>query len=267
MQRLTKALRNYFGFSHREMRGFLLLASLLSLALAAPVLYEALLPTPVALQLTDQQKLNQLAAQLDELDTIRHERQSFAAEEGLLPSRLFYFNPNTLDAAGWQKLGLPKYIGERIVKYRSKGGQFRQKSDLRKIYGFPGTLYATLEPYIQLPSEAAPFSGNRYPDRYPEYPERKPYERPVGPVAFDLNTVDTITLQRLRGIGPSLARRIVKYRDGLGGFHRNEQVWEIYGIDSVAANEVLRYAQPILPESVQKIRINLATAEELDRHR
>jgi hypothetical protein len=48
---------------------------------------------------------------------------------------LFPFDPNILDASGWEKLGIrPKTIGI-IQNYLSKGGRFRRASDLEKIYG------------------------------------------------------------------------------------------------------------------------------------
>jgi len=50
---------------------------------------------------------------------------------------------------------------------------------------------------------------------------------------IDLNRADTLDLQRLRGIGPSFARRITGYRARLGGFVSVDQILEVYGMDSV----------------------------------
>ena len=51
---------------------------------------------------------------------------------------LFDFDPNTLSAEGWKRLGLrDKTIGT-IQNYLSKGGKFRKPEDVSKIYGlFP----------------------------------------------------------------------------------------------------------------------------------
>ncbi|EFR34982.1 hypothetical protein HMPREF9294_0527 [Porphyromonas asaccharolytica PR426713P-I] len=48
---------------------------------------------------------------------------------------------------------------------------------------------------------------------------------------IDLNSADTLTLQQVPGIGPSFARRIVKYRDQLGGYYTVLQLQEIYGME------------------------------------
>ena len=49
------------------------------------------------------------------------------------------------------------------------------------------------------------------------------------PLTVELNSADTTTLTLLHGIGPAFARRIVRYRDRLGGFVATEQLLEVYG--------------------------------------
>lgn len=53
---------------------------------------------------------------------------------------------------------------------------------------------------------------------------------PVG-TTVELNTADTSLLKKVPGIGSSFARRIVKYRNLLGGFYTVAQLGEVYGID------------------------------------
>ncbi|MDB5240573.1 MAG: transporter, partial [Spirosoma sp.] len=81
---------------------------------------------------------------------------------------------------------------------------------------------------------------------------------------FDINTADTSQLIALKGIGSTLAARIVKYRDGLGGFITPEQFRDVYGLDSVALAELEKFGQ--IRSAPRKIPVNTASAEELDRH-
>ncbi len=48
---------------------------------------------------------------------------------------------------------------------------------------------------------------------------------------IDINSADTTELMMIRGIGPVLSRRILKYRDILGGYYTVSQLLEVYGID------------------------------------
>ena len=175
---------------------------------------------------------------------------------------------------GVQTCALPIWID----KYRSKGGQFRKKEDLLRIYDFPSDLYDQLEPYIQLKGETGRGgekgpSGNRFADNSAgdkpggASPGANRYEKPayVKPVIqpFDINTADTAQLIALKGIGSGRARQIVKFRDALGGFANTEQFAEIFNIDSLSLSELQQYAR--IKTEVRKVLVNTATAEELDR--
>jgi competence ComEA-like helix-hairpin-helix protein len=47
-------------------------------------------------------------------------------------------------------------------------------------------------------------------------------------------------LRNVYGIGVKLASRVVKFRDALGGFVREEQLYEVYGLDSSVVERALR---------------------------
>ncbi len=84
-------------------------------------------------------------------------------------------------------------------------------------------------------------------------------------LVLELNAADSLDLQQLRGIGPSFSRRIVKYRQMLGGYARKEQLLEVYGMDSA------RYAMisdhlVVDTARLHKINLNTATIKELMRH-
>ncbi len=68
--------------------------------------------------------------------------------------------------------------------------------------------------------------------RYPGPPKRQEYIPKLRPGAtIDLNSADTLLLQRVPGIGASFARRIYKYRMQLGGYYCVEQLQEVFGMD------------------------------------
>lgn len=48
------------------------------------------------------------------------------------PVQRFYFDPNTISAADWMRLGIKEKAALRICKYREKGGKFRSAADLEK---------------------------------------------------------------------------------------------------------------------------------------
>ena len=50
--------------------------------------------------------------------------------------------------------------------------------------------------------------------------------------AIDINTADSAAWVALNGIGPGFAKRIITYREKLGGFYQVDQLKEVYGLDS-----------------------------------
>ena len=46
--------------------------------------------------------------------------------------KLFPFDPNTLDSAGFVLLGIKPHIASNILKYRKKGGHFKVHADMGK---------------------------------------------------------------------------------------------------------------------------------------
>jgi competence ComEA-like helix-hairpin-helix protein len=89
--------------------------------------------------------------------------------------------------------------------------------------------------------------------------------KPVIRFTIELNATDTLELQRLRGIGPGYARRIIRYRDRLGGYLTREQLKEIDGIDSAKYAGIRDYLTAD-PDSVRRIGLNQATFKEMLRH-
>lgn len=78
---------------------------------------------------------------------------------------------------------------------------------------------------------------------------------------LDLNTVDTLLLKRVPGIGSWRARRIVQFRDYLGGYSRVGQLLEIDGMP----DSVLRWFVIHTPV-YKRLNLNLATVDEMAAH-
>ena len=87
---------------------------------------------------------------------------------------------------------------------------------------------------------------------------------PVGTVV-ELNTADSLTLQKIPGIGPAFARRIVKYRELLGGFYSVAQLAEVYGIDEERYAALLPWFR-VDTTLIRKLEINQITASSLRKH-
>lgn len=167
----------------------------------------------------------------------------------------FPFDPNTATREELLRLGLPARIADNLIKYRERGGRFRRPEDLQKLYGFSANDYERLAPYVTI--AAAPENAPA--------PKAATERATRSPVIIDINTADEAAWQQLRGIGPALSRRIVKFRDRLGGFRSVDQVGETYGLPDSTFQQIRPQLQSDA-EIYRPLRINEADAETLANH-
>lgn len=250
---LKKIIRNYFGFSRVETNGFLVLIPLMLLILFSEPLYRKWIRS----QSPDYSHEKKY---LDSLVTTWEKNPQGSDSVKYAPAREFFaFDPNKTSKEEFQTLGFSERLAARIVNYVEKGGQFRIKKDLLKIYGIDSLLYAEVEPFISLPET--------YTSSAPVAPFAKVLEKKKpNPVSFNLNTADTSQLKTIYGIGEKLSLRIIKYRESLGGFINEEQLKEVFGLDSIVIQKILK--QSFIEENFSpvKLDVNTATEEALDKH-
>ncbi|MBQ8046452.1 MAG: helix-hairpin-helix domain-containing protein [Prevotella sp.] len=203
-------------------------------------------------------------------DSLPRTSRSFPAEyydQGAPPEPiLFAFDPNTADSVQLLSLGLTTWQVRNIYKYRHRGGIYRRKEDFARLYGLTQQQYRRLEPFIRIGSDYQPA------ERLVEAREPAAESEALPPVSapktklshgetVDLNTADTALLQQIPGIGSYYSRRIVDYRERLGGYYDPRQLLEIDGFPE----EALDYCRLDSPP-FRRISVNRMSLSQLRRH-
>lgn len=266
-------ISGYLTFTKRERTGTLLLLAVITILIILPFLFpffikkktyrhDAFEKEIASLTIKQADTANKYKRKNNDDDQPQYFQPSEKNYTGKqqLKGELFYFDPNTLDEAGWKKLGLRDKTIATIKNYSSKGGKFYKPEDIRKIWGLNEEEKARLEPYIKIESAA---KENFFPAKNYEKPatEKAKYT----PAVIDINTADTNAFIALPGIGSKLAQRIVTFREKLGGFYKMEQVGETFGLpDSTFQKIKLRLTvnNPV----VKQMNINTAALDELKSH-
>ena len=249
---------DYFTFSKRERKGLIVLLVII-IAQCTGIFFLHYFPyerEPIDLSAYNSE-LERLIIR-DSLATKKPD--SFSSFEKKVDSpeqirKLFAFDPNSIGKAEWEQLGLSSKQAATIVNFVSKGGKFRMKEDLKKVYGFKNADYNRLQTYISLPD-----SGTYYSDK------KAAKEKKKNPLHVDLAKADSLEILRLPGIGPGFTHRIIAYRNKLGGFYSLEQLHEVWGFsDSLYTTLTgLVYLSDTVP--FNPLRINTISKEELKSH-
>jgi DNA uptake protein ComE-like DNA-binding protein len=167
---------------------------------------------------------------------------------------LFRFNPNTLDSAGFVRLGLKPKIASNIIRYRLRGGKFKTAEDISKIWGITPEKAKELEAMADIPAE---ITVNK--------PITKTSATKQADIEVEINSADTALLKRIPGIGSGFAARITGYRKRLGGYVAVSQLREVYGIDEQMYSHIAGHFT-VNSALVNKIDVNRASIERLKSH-
>ena len=173
--------------------------------------------------------------------------------------KLAIFDPNTADSTTLLSLGLPSRMVKNILHYRNKQGKYRHPEDFRKIYGLTEEQYRTLYPYIQITKDFSSKDTVRL--LTAQSVQRDTLMKYLPGTIISLNSADTTELKKIPGIGSSIARMMVNYRERLGGFFRIEQLQEIH-----LKAEKLRPWFSIDTHQTRRINVNKAGMERMMHH-
>lgn len=248
--------KDFFYYTKSERRVILLLLAIALLLLGIWAVMEYLRPVEVPVTLSESEEIDSFLANLEEQEKIRKSH----TPKNEISVVLQPFDPNTADSVLLRQLGLPVYIVRNILKYRAKGGVFRSPESFSRIYGLKEEVYQKLKPYITIAplvsvSHVRTDTFRQLKDTIPYIPKYK-----EGTIV-DLNKADTSILKRIPGIGSTLARMIVVYRQRLGGFYDVSQLQEVPHV-GVELNKWF----VVTPAGLHKIQVNSASLDKLRSH-
>ena len=94
---------------------------------------------------------------------------------------------------------------------------------------------------------------------------KKTYEQPKLPPKEDINTATAETLMKIYGIGEAFAKRILQYREKLGGFTYIEQVAEVYHLEKEVYERVAQRFEVKTAPIIEKKDINQLNMYQLSK--
>ena len=135
-------------------------------------------------------------------------------------------DPNTAGEEDLDRLpGVGPVVAGRIVQTRRDRGPFAEPGDLLSVPGLGPATLARITPYLEWPTQLR-LGGSARPRR----PDTDPAARKTA--RLDLNRASREELERLPGIGPVMAERILTLRANVGRFRRLDELQSVQGIGS-----------------------------------
>lgn len=239
-----KALKSHFRFTKQERSGIFFLLLLLLLVQVAYFAYK----NHVAHSKGNLEVDGETQSQINEL------KQRSAVKDTV---KIYPFNPNFITDYKGYTLGLSIDEIDRLHAFRAANAFVNSAKEFQEVTLVSDSLLMVLSPYFKFPD----WVNNK---TSPKQVRQNTFtSNKVALEVLDLNTATAEDLMVVNGIGETLAGRIVKFRDRLGGFLIEEQLADVYGLKpEVVERTLLRFKVLTVPQ-IDKIAINSATAEDL----
>jgi competence protein ComEA len=257
MNSLLNTISRFFGVSKSESRGLLLLVFFCFLMLCITFLqkHPFFSPKPtISIIVTQTEPVAKITA-----DEPKYTEDTEAEDTQPVNSREL----NKIDLDFLLKIGVSRKISFNINKYLEKGGHFKDYQALDKIYNIEPTDITLIKKHTFLPQ-----LKNREKEVRENIKEKEQIlvKHANKPQLSDINTIDSAGLTLIKGIGPVLAARIVKYRKKLGGYVTPDQYIEVYGISDFGLVELKKTCVINAASLPQKININGNQFSEIAAH-
>ncbi|CAN5566515.1 helix-hairpin-helix domain-containing protein [soil metagenome] len=265
---MKNIFRDFLTFNKRERNGvFVLLSIIGTLVLYLNISSKFINEQPVDFTKFDAEVKAFKQNTIEKESTQEYPEKVITAELDNNEAERFNFNPNGLSESSWKRLGLSDKQIQSIKKYEAKGGKFRTKQDVKKMYCIKTEQYESLEPYIQIASPAEQGRIELKPksifqDGKVESTSTLTTSKKESFVIVELNTADSAMLTSIKGIGAFYAKNIIKYRNSIGGFVSKEQLLEIWKFDQEKLNSIEKFID-IDVSKIKKININTCEAADL----
>lgn len=215
--------RAAFTFTHSQKKGIFLLVLILLVALCSLISF------------------NYLTAQKPYTNALLE--QNFTRPVTVQDSS-FRVDINVADSSKWASLeGISPNLSKRIIRYRQAIGGFRTVDQVSKVYGLSPQTFKKIKPQLYYTRFTAPKSKKEKTTRNIRA-SKKTYPK------LDINTASVEDFEQLPGIGKTLAKRIVKYRNTLGGFSNIEELKRVYYLEPGTYRNIEPYLYLEVPSSI-----------------
>lgn len=156
--------------------------------------------------------------------------------------KMYPFNPNYLSDYKGYTLGLSTSQLDRLFAFREEGKFVNSAKEFQAVTQVSDSLLNQISPYFKFPDWVTKHQSIK----------KVASKQKIAVKLRDLNAATTEDLKSIYGIGETLSERIIKFRDRLGGFLVNEQLYDVYGLKPEVVEKALLRFQVLEVPSIQK---------------
>lgn len=170
---------------------------------------------------------------------------------------IYPFNPNFITDYRGFVLGMSTAEIDRLLLFRKENKYVNSAKEFQQITQVSDEWLKIYSIYFKFPDWV---NNPKMKREYVDYSKSK-VEVPI--VAICINSATLEDLQKVRGIGPYYADKIIKEREKYGGFVSIQQLKFVYGLSEEVVNELYRHFKVMNAPTVTTLNINEASINQL----
>jgi len=247
-----KKFKSHFKFNKQEQSGIFFLLLLIVFVQVGYLFYKSMVlgklnnPT-ISVNKDVQHQINILKQQKLQKETLR----------------IFLFNPNFITDNKGYTLGMSLEEINRLHAFRAQNKFVNSIEEFQKVSLVSDSLLDVISPFFKFPDWVNTSLKND--KSFKIKTENYQKKDIVSVIKQDLNSAMASDLKIISGIGDKLSERIIKFRDKLGGFLVDEQLYDVYGLAPEVIEKALNKFTVIDKPTIIKININTCTVAELSK--
>ena len=234
-----KKLNSHFNYNSRQRNGILFLICLI--ITFQVVYYFVDFSSGKPLTLTNKE-IDSLQNKIDSLKALKKQPKKYVIRP---------FNPSFLTGYKAYILGMNTEEIDKLLAYRKKGKYINSVAQFQDITGVSDSLLTVLKPLF------------KFPDWLIKQQKEAKERHRKSLIIKNINTATAQDLIFIKGIGIKTANRIINYRNQLKGFSFENQLYEVYYLDTVVAKRVLKQFKIFERPTIEKLNVNTATFKEV----
>ena len=243
--------KSHFKFSKQERSGIFFL--LLIIVALQVVFY--------VVKYTSSNFEGNLSLDRDTQDKIDALKQNSQQKDSI---RIYPFNPNFISDYKGYTLGMSVEEIDRLHVFRAQNKFVNNSYEFQNITKISDSLLEAISPNFKFPEWVKNKSVSQR--KIPSATFQKELDAHKDKFQIkDLNSATAEDLKAISGIGEKLALRIIKFRNRLGGFMVEDQLYDVYGLEPDVVKRTVKRFKVLSQPQMEKINVNSASAQEISK--
>ena len=244
-----KNLQTYFEFSKEQRTGILALVGVILVLQLGFYFFEE-----TAIQSSSPEQQKWLSIQ-SEFDALRNDN----AKMGF---KVYPFNPNYITDYKGYKLGMSIQEIDRLLAFRKENKYVNSAQEFQAVTKVSDSLLKVISPQFKFPDWVKDNKGRaNYVAYKKDFFSKFPKKEKVA--LIDINKASQEDLLKIYGIGEVISKRILNFRESLGGFGSMEQMKDIWGLSNEVIDNLNTHFKIVGTGNLKKVNINNASLKDL----